>query len=105
MPALGSPIALCGRCRRETLPQLAKPSWHREKHRATADEREPQESPDARKVRLRKEARSLRKQVRAEGIIATAKTFLLRQSEKQALRQQAPDENCPDCLALQHDAA
>jgi hypothetical protein len=97
-------IALCSRCRRETLPQRAKPSWHREKHRATADEREPQESPDARKIRLRKESRALRSQVRAEGMIATVKTFLLRQSEKRE-QQRAPEENCEQCLQLQHDAA
>jgi hypothetical protein len=95
MAPLGSTsIALCWRCRRDTLPQLAKPSWHREKHRATAEEREPAPDPRAEAIRRRKEARSLRKQIRANGLIAGARFFL---SLKTPPAPMVLDEDCPEC--------
>jgi len=97
---LGS-IALCGRCRREHLPRLAQPSWHREKHRATKAEREPEPSPAAQKV-LRKKAKqdSLRRQIKLHGLIETTKIFLALRAG-QLPPQAAPQEDCEHCLKLQ----
>lgn len=95
-------IALCRRCQHDTLPQLAQPSWHREKHRATQAEREPAPSPEAEKVKRRKEARKLRKIARAEGMIAAARFFFEIKGAKQA-QAQAPQEDCEECRKLQQD--
>jgi hypothetical protein len=102
-------IALCGRCRRETLPQRAKPSWHREKHRATAHEREPEPDPRAERIKRRKEARqsraaALRKINKVHGMIAAAKFFLSLKGHA-AAPSSLPPEDCEACLKLQSDAA
>lgn len=106
MPALGSAsrIAICPRCRRDVLPQLAQPSWHREKHRATAAEREPAPDPRALAIKRRKDARraagDLRKQLRVKGILAAAK-FFLDLKARPAAPPAVPQLDCPDCLKLQ----
>ena len=93
-------IALCWRCRRDTLPQLAKPSWHREKHRATAAEREPEPSPAALAAKRRKDRRreqsKLRKIARVEGILSAARFFCEIRGIPQ-LHTAPVDENCEDC--------
>lgn len=108
MPALGDrpTIAICARCRRDVLPQLAQPSWHREKHRATASEREPDPSPDAQKA-MRKNARkatraTLRKAMRVHGLTHAAKFFL---SLKGYADMPLPSQDCPDCQRLQSEIA
>lgn len=94
-------IDLCPRCRRQVLPRLAQPSWHREKHRAPHSEAEPDPSPQAQKAQRRNtrkaERSSLRKQIRVHGLIHAAKFFL---SLKAPLPP--PSDDCPDCLKLQH---
>lgn len=107
MPALGRPrrIAICARCRHDVLPRLAQPSWHREKHRASAAERETPVSPEAQKIRERKERRAaLRKQVKVGGMLAAAKFYLSLKSHEQPEGRAIMQEDCPDCLQLQHDA-
>jgi hypothetical protein len=97
-------VALCSRCRHETLPQLAQPSWHREKHRATRAEREPAPDPRAEKIKRRKEARrvagNLRKQIRVKGLIAATKFFLSLKA-RPATPLPPPSDDCPTCLDLQ----
>jgi hypothetical protein len=96
-------IALCPACRHDTLPQLAQPSWHREKHRATQAEREPAPDPRAERIKARKarktEQSQLRKQLRVKGILAAAKFFL--DLKAQNLSTSAPSEDCPRCQKLQ----
>lgn len=104
MPALGGPIALCPRCRHDVLPRLAQPSWHREKHRAAATERESPESPAAAKIKARKERRALtRKQLKVGGILAAAKFFLSLKTHGQP-EGRAIMLDCEDCLKLQQSA-
>lgn len=101
-------IALCRSCRRDTLPQLAQPSWHRDKHRAPQAEREPEPSKAAQKVIRKTRKRELtRKEVRALGMIQTVKLFLAMKAGAVAERSDAPKdtENCPHCLKIQGDAA
>lgn len=109
MPALGStPIALCAKCRRDTLPQLSQPSWHREKHRASATEREPAPDPRAEKIKQRKEsrraARSLLAQLRVKEMFR-ANTFLLDLKAFRAAPPAVANPDCDACLKLQKDAA
>lgn len=98
-------IELCSRCRRDTLPQLSQPSWHREKHRASASEREPGPSPAAIKAKRRKDARKLRKQIRAKEILSAVRFFFEIKGVPQpkAAPSLVPTENCPECLKLQAD--
>lgn len=97
-------IALCRRCQHDTLPQLAQPSWHREKHRATQAEREPAPDPRAETIRRRKakkaEQSKLRKQLRVKGILAAAKFFLDLKTQHKA-QVLAPQEDCEECRKLQ----
>lgn len=97
-------IALCPRCRRDVLPQLAQPSWHREKHRATAAEREPEPDPRAEAIKRRKATRraagDLRKQLRVNGILAAAK-FFLDLKARPAAPPAPPQTDCEACLKLQ----
>lgn len=99
--------ALCPRCRRQILPQLAQPTWHREKHRATAAEREGPHDPRAEHIRERKarkaEQRKLHRIARVEGIIAATRFFF--SVKGIPWPADSASEECPDCRALQHDAA
>lgn len=103
-----SRIQLCPRCRRDVLPQLARPSWHREKHRAAATEREPAPSPAALKA-ARKAARksfraaALSKARKQGGLFRMAKVFL--DAAKLTAAAPPPSLDCPDCLTLQGNAA
>lgn len=97
------PPALCNRCRREILPRLSQPSWHREKHRATKAEREPEPSPAAQKVLRKKQRSSLRAQIKLHGLIETTKTFLKLKGQPHPLTMDAPPDDCPACLKLQAD--
>ena len=104
MPALGAvPIALCPRCQHETLPRLAQPSWHREKHRASKAEREPEPDPRAETIRRRKSAKqsraaALRKQTRIGGILAAAKFYIDLKGHAAA---PPPSGDCDRCLDMQ----
>lgn len=105
------PIALCPRCRHRILPRLAQPSWHQEKHRASAAEREDEPDPRADAIRRRKEAKraraaQLRKQMRVSGILAAARFFLDVTKHPAAPPREDPATiECPDCLKLQRPAA
>jgi hypothetical protein len=99
-------IALCPRCKAETLPaKLRSSSLARNALRAAADGMlKPDPDPAAERVRAKKERKAekaaLRTIVRSEGIVSAAKFFL----SGQALPLES--EECERCQAMQaRDAA
>lgn len=105
-----SPVRICRQCRNDLLPRRAVPVKPSEIHRGENTHRVEPTDPRAERIRNRKQRKAeqsaLRKQLRVEGILSTVRTFLLRQSEKAALRNDVASEECERCLKLQkRDAA
>lgn len=90
-----SPVVLCPRCERDTVPQLKEPSWHRDVHRK-AEYGAP--DPRAVKIKARKDAKRVtRSTVRALGIAGAATLFL---RTRAADMQPPPSDDCPKCLTI-----
>lgn len=69
-----APGTLCIRCQRAALPQLAQPAWVRLIGKQATRKERHAESPEARKVRERKERKAARKLLRrgALGLLLSA---------------------------------
>lgn len=61
---------LCRSCKRSILPQLAQPGWVRLIGANNGAENKTDESPEARRIRLRKERRAIRRLKGASGLLA-----------------------------------
>jgi hypothetical protein len=92
-----SAIALCPRCRRETVPQLKESSWHKDVHRAAAADMVTEPDPRAERIKDRKARKeSLRAKTRVLGFAAVAKEFITSE-----IVASAPNEDCEECAAIQ----
>jgi hypothetical protein len=102
------PIALCRQCRRETLPSLKLPSWHRDTHRAAASGMVTTPDPKAERKRRakarRQEKRATKQLVR---LVAAATATLPSPSVVRRLlttagyRAVERSEDCERCQAMQ----
>lgn len=91
-------IALCPRCRRETLPRAHAPAWHQDVHRAASKGMTAPVNRAAERIKRRKaEKAKLRATIREHGIAAAAKVFALTTTVVAPLMS----EECADCLRLQ----
>jgi hypothetical protein len=95
---LRADVVLCERCKRDILPQMKGPSWHKDVHRTAAKGMARPLDPRAERIRAKKDAKRItRATVCAVGIAGAAKMFI---ETKNAPVMDAPSEECPKCQQL-----
>jgi hypothetical protein len=89
-------IAICPRCRREFLPQRAKPTWVKDVLRPSATGMVQPLDKKAEKIRQKK-AGITRKSWLADGALKTVRIFLDARKASFTLAS----EECPECITIQ----
>jgi hypothetical protein len=104
-PSQDSPVIICPRCIRETVPKLKSPSWQRDVLRAAADGMIEPEDPQAERIKRKKDRQAIRRAISTA--IATKDLGLVKilLSGKNAPLTTADDGECLECLRLQAKAA